>query len=437
MSGWKKALIRSARGPGLENGVANIDLILTNDPRWRGRVAYDLFGARVMWRREPVDGWLPRGNAHTGRPWEDVDTTQLRAWLSREYSLHVRPGDVNDAVDMVARRRCFHPIREQLSSVEWDGNPRIDTWLVRLCGADDTAYVREVSAKFLISAVARVFQPGCQADHVLVLEGLKGLGKSTLVKALAGNPTWVSEGITDMGLEGKKLLRAKWLIELPEMDHISGTRLTQQRAFITTWVDTYRDSYARRTGDYPRQCVFISNANPPYDYLPEPDRRYWPVRVHRVWLKHVRAERAQLWAEALHRYRAGELWHITDKDVRRDAAQEQLDRTSVDPWAAHVEKALRKKVNWTLHGFTNGDLYPLLGIEVGQTTRPIERRLNAVLNGLGFLQARSRKLGDRRMLWFDAKHLPRHGRPGANDALGRPREKAGRKKGHLPTGGST
>ena len=403
-AGWKAGIVRTARGTPEHIG-ANAGWILTHDPAWRGVLAYNSFTEGVIFRIEPgVEGWLPAGGCK-GRSWQDTDTTQLSHWLSRVHGVHLRPGDLNPVVDAIARRKAFHPVQKDLQSLVWDGTPRLDTFLIRLCGAEDTPLTRAISSKFLISAVARVFEPGCQADYVLVLEGKQGIGKSTLARVLAGSPDRYLGTMQDMGTEGAKALRGKHIVELPELDNVTRASITRMRAYITTTQDTYRDSYGYRARDFLRQCVFIGTVNPPYEYFQDVERRFWPVRLLHVMVTALRGERDQLWAEAYARYRGvdgapGEAWHLEDKHLQKAARVVQKERRQADPWEEVILHLAGRYHSKNRVGITFDEAYRELGIENFSKSRATEARLKSVFSRLGWSLARTRRVGVRTRLFM-------------------------------------
>jgi predicted P-loop ATPase len=144
--------------------LRNVLFALRNAPEWQGVLAYDAFAARVITQKPP-----PWGN-RTVEEWVDEHDTRACEWI-QEQGVPAAPGVVGRAVQTVARENRVHPVRDYLHALNWDGTLRLDTWLTRYLGVEDDQYVRAVGSRFLISAVARVEQPGCKADQVLILEG--------------------------------------------------------------------------------------------------------------------------------------------------------------------------------------------------------------------------------------------------------------------------
>jgi predicted P-loop ATPase len=228
----------------------------------------------------------------------------------------VKPATAAVAVQLVAADCPYHPVRTYLDGLEWDGTPRLDTWLVAYLGAENNAYHRAVGPKALIQAVARAYSPGYKADHVLILEGPQGSGKSSVVAALAPDQGWYCDEIADLGSkDAAQDLCGKWIVELAELSAMKRSEVERTKAFVSRRVDHYRASYGRRSQDHPRQCVFLGTTNGDA-YLGDEtgNRRYWPSAVGAIKLDELRRDRDQLWAEAVAAYHAGTAWHLDKKD---------------------------------------------------------------------------------------------------------------------------
>jgi putative DNA primase/helicase len=199
--------------------------------------------------------------------------------------------------------------------------------------------------RWMISGVARVFEPGCQADCMLVFEGEQGLGKSTGAEALVPDVTWFADSGIELGnKDSYQSLRCKWLFEFSELASLKGREAERVKSFVSARTDYYRPSYARRARNFQRQVIFIGTTNES-EYLHDPtgNRRFWPVRcVRPIDVARIRADRDQLWAEAVHLYRAGHPWHVDTAELRKLCSDEQREREPVDPWVEVVEP-------WLLH----------------------------------------------------------------------------------------
>lgn len=318
---------------------ANLLLALEQAPELCGRVRYELFFNRVEARNLPWD-------VTTGdwRPWTDTDTTAFAVWAQR-HRININANRAYRPVDLMGRTQPHHAPRSYLSGLKWDGEPRIDNWLIFYLGAepaadaspeaakDYLAYLRAIGPKFLISAVARIFRPGCKVDTMLVIEGGQGKLKSTAIKILFGDGEWFSDHISPVGTkDSKEELAGKWCIEVSELSALQRSDVEKIKAFLSTAVDNYRPSYGHLPRAFPRQCVFFGSTNEDR-YLRDATgaRRFWPFKAGHIDIEALRKDRDQLWAEAVHRYHAGEQWHLTTEEEAL-AGGEQGEREVLDPW---------------------------------------------------------------------------------------------------------
>lgn len=246
---------------------------------------------------------------------------------------------VSREAQAVAQSRAFHPIRDQLKALRWDGKPRLDSWLVRHAGADDSPYTGAVGRKFLIQMVARVMRPGCKADHTLVLSGAQGQNKSTACAILAGEEYFSDTlpAIHGDKTEAMRHLQGKWLVELAELASSRKSEAEDLKAFLSGAVDRVRLPFAKRDEALPRQCVFVGTTNDD-QFLRDATggRRFWPVKVGKVMDDALTAERDQLFAEAFAAYSGGEAWWL-DRDFEAEHAKpvQEAARES-DSWADDV-----------------------------------------------------------------------------------------------------
>jgi predicted P-loop ATPase len=336
---WSTRLLRNESGR-IIPCYENVCLLLENSPEWSGVLGYNEFTAGYTLLREAP----PPVTAAVGAEIEDLFDTEVTRWLERRRVM-VKPDIVRRVVDGIGRRNPYHPVRDYLQSLApWDGTPRIGTWLIDYCGVESSDenpnhYAMAVGEKFLISAVARVMEPGCKADHLLILEGAQDIGKSTLVRVLAGDE-WFTDQLSDMGSKDAAMqLRGVWILELSELDALNRAEMARAKAFLTQQMERFRLPYGRRIVQVPRQCVFIGTTNADTWLKDETGgRRFWPVRCRHIDLAGLRSDRDQLWAEALHRYREGVKWWLEDPALVKDATEEQRGRYQEDVWQERVEE---------------------------------------------------------------------------------------------------
>jgi predicted P-loop ATPase len=280
------------------------------------------------------------------RPITDTDITHIQEWLQLAGLTSVTRDTVQQAVDLLCSQNIVHPVKDYLESLDWDGIDRLDDWLTDCFGVEKTEYAAAVGRMFMIGLVARIYEPGCQADYMLILEGDQGIKKSTACRVLAGE--WFSDSMPEnVGSKDADLhLRGKWLVEIPELHHFSKAETAVLKAFITRRVDIYRPPYGRKEVHRPRQNLFIGTTNKK-TYLQDPTgaRRFWPVMTTEIDIPLLTSMRDQLFAEAVVRYHLGEHWW-PDPDFEANLiTPEQETRFEIDAWEDPIADFLRGKPN--------------------------------------------------------------------------------------------
>lgn len=313
-----------------DNTINNVQLIMEHDAGLRGKYFYDTFKERMT-----VCGDLPwcKLADRMTTTWTDTDDAGLRNFLEIKYEI-VNTMKIGDAV-LLAMQSCMrHPVREYLLSLKWDGVARADTIFIDYLGAEDTEYTRTVTRKALIGAVARIMQPGCKHDHILVLVGPQGCRKSTTLAKLG--KSWFSDSFyTVQGKEAYEQIQGFWLIEMGEMAATRKAELESIKQFVSKQSDSYRAAYAKRTQEHPRQCAFFGTTNDD-EFLRDATggRRFWPVTVTdkgRETGDYFTGEIVdQVWAEIVMRYSAGENWYLDNAKIEAVARQIQDAHTEMN-----------------------------------------------------------------------------------------------------------
>ncbi len=330
---WHANLIKNRDGQP-KALLANSIMALRESPVWENVLAYNEFTMGIT-ARKPT----PWGDALD--EWTDQEDRLSTDWLQRE-GIFVSVDVAGQAVQTVAKDRTFNPVREYLDGLKWDGVKRTEIWLSNYLGAPANAYSSAVGARWLISAVARIYQPGVKADCCLILEGPQGAKKSTALKTL-GDP-WFTDEIADLGTKDAAMqVRGVWIVELAELDSMSKGEVGKIKAFMSRGTDRFRPPYGKRVIQAPRQCVFAGSVNNS-TYLRDATggRRFWPVVCGRINIDELRRDREQLWAEAVVRYRDGKLWWLDTPELNRAAEQEQADRYEGDAWDGPISTWLEK-----------------------------------------------------------------------------------------------
>jgi predicted P-loop ATPase len=331
----------------------------------------------------------------------DVDVALLQKWMQRAGMRHMGKEAVHQAVDLVAQEHAFHPVRDYLNGVAWDSASRIDTWLTSYLGADDSPYCTQVGKMFLVAMIARIFEPGCKADYMLVLEGPQGELKSTACALLAGE--WFSDHLPEVssGKDVSQHLRGKWLIEVSEMHAMGRIEAAQLKAFVTRQVERYRPSYGRREVIEPRQCLFVGTTNKAA-YLRDESggRRFWPVLTGRINVAALTRDRDQLFAEAVRCYRDGAPWWPARDFEHNVIAPEQAARYEADAWEETIASYLAKQERVTVGQVARDGL----GIETPRLGTSDQRRVAAALDRLHWAPDEKRGTGGVRW-WVPTKRL--------------------------------
>lgn len=338
---WKNDLQLTSHGR-IKKSLANTIRIVSTHPAFAGVVAFDEFRGTVRKLKKPPvrDSEDPRIEFRPGE-WSEQDTTRTIAWFSDHIGYEPTDKDIDSSIVTVAQKNSVHPVREHLRSLVWDGTPRVEFMLSNYFGAEHSDVVAAISSKWMISAVARVEEPGCKVDHLMVLEGEQGTGKSSACRLLGYEEWFADTGISIGDKDSYQALAGKWIYELAELSSVKGREVEKVKSFLSSSTDHYRPSYGRRMLDVPRQTVFVATTNESH-YLTDGtgNRRFWPVQVGRVDLNAIIEDRDQLWAEAMTLYRSGTPWHIEDPAINNKLAEQQAQRLVGDDWQHKVSEWL-------------------------------------------------------------------------------------------------
>lgn len=381
---WRTRFMRNDRNKLLPN-LFNIQLILEHDSAWAGKLKYCEFSYRIL-----KSDTLTIAGFEAGE-WTDGDTARLRSWLAENYEITVPRSEAIDALVIAAEAHGFHPVREYLEGLAWDGTPRIDWWLRGLLGAEAQGgdpYLSKVGRLFLISAVARIMLRESKVDTVLILEGKQGHGKSTAVKTLFGE--WFSDAPIPIGdKDAYQNIAGVWGVEMAELDSFNKAENTAAKLFFSQQRDRYRPSYGTMAKDFPRQCVFVGTTNQD-EYLKDytGNRRYWPVLCKKVDIPKLARYRDQLWAEAVVAFKNGERWWVDGPDELMLFETEQDQRMQADPW----ENMLADYLDKMQSEYFSADqlLIDCIGLDGGHMQRAHQNRLSPLMKSLGWHSERRR-----------------------------------------------
>lgn len=334
----------------IKTTFVNALMIVENDPRLNERMRLNEMSMVV----EKTD---------TTEMWRAVDSYAVREYIGKRYKADFPELKVEQAIERCAWKNRYHPVRDYLKTLEWDGVERLDKLFVNYLGAVDNAYTRQAASCTLLAGVSRVFEPGTKFDTVPVLGGAQGIGKSTFIRVLCGDE-WFGELSSFDPKIAMEEINGKWLVEITELGATSKSDLEHQKAFLSGTATTVRMAYAKHATQFKRQCVFIGTTNQ-HEYLKDStgNRRWWPITCaqREIDMDKLRGEVDQIWAEAVERYIMGESL-LMDDDAAAIAKVEQEDKREAEPWEGIIAAWLAEDAHedrYEMNGGFAGDSGPL------------------------------------------------------------------------------
>jgi hypothetical protein len=395
---WTKG---NRNNPGVpKRTMYNMNLVFSEHPDWKDALRYNEREMFIYLMPEnPVIPKLKKPQLI-----RDCDFSMAYMWLEQNYPTIAEEGKCKRALVAAAEiHNSYDPLKDYFQALEWDGEARLDTWLYDYAGCEDTQYVQAVGAKFLISAVARTYRPGCKADAMLILRGDQGIGKSTVLKELASEE-FFTDHLSSMTEKDARLeLQGPLIIEIAELDSLKKSENSSAKSFIATTHDRFRAPYSAVVMKVARRCVFAASTNED-KFLKDSTggRRFWPVLCTRTDREGVRAARDQLWAEAVHRYKNGEQWWLTDNQETL-AKKQQFDHTVSDPWETKVidhcmlpfsDETIKQKFSKMFHRgqriyISTMEIEEQLG-DVARRDKYAKKRINDIFRKMGFQSHKGR-----------------------------------------------
>lgn len=393
---WRKALVYGKENR-LRSDVGNAFLLLSNG-EWKNRLGYDAFGDRYYWTQDGI----PLQSFDTPKKGDDVSDGHM-VYLQHYFSaiggqghsqgiptVQFKSSTLFEAVMAAARRHTVHPLRDYLRGLKWDGVSRIDRFCHECLGTEDSKYTASVGRWWLISAVARAIDPGCQADYMLVLISDQGDRKSTALQVLAGD--WYLPTIPDVrNKDAAHVMQGRWICEYGELNDKRKDN-DALKDFITRRADIFRLPYGKAVVRRPRTIVFAATTNnrtPLSD--PTGARRFWPVMCGAINIKLLTEWRDQLWAESVRLFDAGEQYWPT-AEMAEPVAANQEKVYSEDPWEQRV-------IMWAGKQSEPFKMHDVLAMPLDLTpekwTHAAATRVGAILNRNGYVSRRVRD-GDSR-----------------------------------------
>lgn len=380
----------------------NLMQILSLHPDWKDVFFYNerdmmiYIGARPPYHRE---------STFTEYALTDSDYINTKIWFEKIYGLNFPTTTICEGINTISKDQFQRdPLKDYLQSIAWDGAPRLDTWLIDHASVPDSDYSRAISSKYLISAIARTYQPGCKVDTMLILQGRQGAKKSMMLQVLVGEQYFTDhiENIQDK--DSRIQLQGPMIIEFSELDAFSKKEASAVKAFVTTQVDRFRAPYAKAISKVPRRCVFAGTTNDT-EFLRDQTggRRFWPVRTGDIDIDGIKANREQILAEAVYRYKHGEEWWLGGK-AEAEAMEHQEAVREKDTWEDMVTNYMSRamldvKIKWHPCFGTSrirkwiavAEMLDLLGIEAKDASRHT-RKINAVAVAIGLKKSGTRPI---------------------------------------------
>jgi len=378
----------------------NLSVILENDTKWQGVIAYNDFRQRIEKRIDPP---------YKGKigDWMDKDTVETRVWLDQNKDVNFSKGDIDQVVMMIAHRKSYNPAQDALRAMadQWDNQSRINSWLVDYlnaeCDDSNRVYLSEIGSCWLKGVAARVLMPGCKRDDVLVLKGEQGFRKSTAASVIADaiHPNSFTDTLPDLKSEEVKLaLHGMIIVEFAELAAINKSEIEVIKNFVTSQVDHVRGKYAHYYGDYPRTASFIGTTNDE-TFLKDPtgNRRWWPVKIaSAIDTDLLRSVIRQLLGEAAYRVITGEPWHVTNLEAHRQATAIRQDSFQDDVWKDDCIDAFHR-LGGKIDHIQTADILREMGIKIELHSKVAETRIGQIMrsNGHEYKQVKRRKVNRR------------------------------------------
>ena len=333
-SDWRSGLICNQTDNTVKNNLRNIHLILENDDNYKDKIRFNE---------------LKQIRTYGENDWNDIIESQLKLYFEEKYNVTTSVDTINHACNIIADKHTYHPIRDYLNSVQWDGIHRIKSVFTDFLGATDNIYTQSVAVISFVGSVARIMEAGVKFDTCTTLVGKQGTGKSKFLFKIAVNSEWFTDGVTTFdGKDFYESIQGKWIIELGEGTAFQKSIKERCKQAIASQQDTYREPYARHPTVRKRQCVFFGTTNN-YDFLKDEtgDRRYYPIDVNIAKAtKSIDNDLTpeyvgQLWAEAVQLYKSGQSIYIQDSQVLSLAEREQRKHFDESPLQSDIYNFLK------------------------------------------------------------------------------------------------
>lgn len=338
----------NVKGKKVLQTVRNFEIIMENDQRFAGKIRFDEFSQQIYL----VGNILWVSLKDNCRAWSSYDDSALFSILQSDYGMNSR-NDYFDAIKNVSTHNKFHPIRELLDSLSWDGGEHIRSLLPDYLGAENSEYQYQSLRLWMLGAVSRIYSPGCKFDYTLIFTGPQGIGKSTFLRMMALNDSWFNDSLD--GLDSDKAaqsLMGSWIIELAELKSLARTvgGVDSVKRFLTATADKYRIPYERRADTFLRQCVFAGTTNRS-DFLSDEtgNRRFLIIEVginkpkKSLFKPEAISDFQAAWAEAVHIFKTENPQLILPDSCQKEATLLQERSMADDGKVGLIQEYLADK----------------------------------------------------------------------------------------------
>ncbi|MEX2461293.1 MAG: virulence-associated E family protein [Paenibacillaceae bacterium] len=342
---WIKRLEISATGKPAKT-AHNVLVVLLNDLAIKGRIFRDTFTERIM-GVAPLP-WPPRNTSSGAFAWSDSDDHGLFLYMERVLSFRSEPA-IRSAFVYCSEQNAINPVAKYLQGLSWDGVQRLDSLYIDYFGVEDCLFIRTITRKALVAAVARAMAEHIKFDYMTVVCGPQGIGKSTFFRKLGMD--WFSDSLkTFEGKEAEELIQGKWIVEIAELQAFNRVDVNRIKQFLSKVDDQYRAAYGHNVKNQVRRSIFFGTTND-HEYLHDPtgNRRFWPVDARpklatkSVFRDLTESEIDQIWAEAVMHLQLGELLYLSP-EMEEEAERRRQAHMVRDPLEGMIEEFIQKTV---------------------------------------------------------------------------------------------
>lgn len=396
---WKKWPSERDNGKLEPNNMHNILVFLRHNYKYSGLFRYNRFSGKVIIHKEPFWQGLI-GEKFRVTEVGDNHIVYMEASMAKD-GLAATDNKIHRAIYAVGKENWINPPLEYFNSLTWDKVPRLSTWLFRYLGASgDEEYLSAVGMAFLVAGVARIYNPGCKAENMLVLEGKQGLMKSTALSVLAnigrgdGEESYFCDTLGFDQINEKDTVlktQGKLIIEIPDLAGLGSREIEAVKAWMSIQNDEIRVPYGKEMEKFPRQFILAGSTNESHWLKDQTgNRRFWPVKCGKIDINSLKDDREQLWSEAVQMYKNDAIWWIgRDSKAWAKAEIEQSERLQEDIWHQPIQRFVK-----CLNFVTVREILESFKIELKDQNQRQQRQVADILKKIGFVNKKKRINGE-------------------------------------------